>query len=618
MVQGRKYKDNVFTVNLYHDGIFICNLLRYVEGDMKQITDVNFDGMTFNDLREIVKRLVHGLVKRLYYCNVGSPLKSILKLKSDSDVDAFLPLGYENRMYVDLYVEHHNYDVLDFLLEETSDPEIVSASSDEYCSDDESGDIDGVDFHIEGDHNVVIKNFTITDPFLNQLCSNGGSFRGFINDPILCNRGNVEEDPDGSQIDPHYKIKKVISYPKHDPTMDWDKMKPVLGTRFDHPKQLKICLANYGVANGYQLWYAKKSGFRKAENRAKELGGHSKWFWAISGIPCVHAVAGYMHLNRDPNVGVSNHPPLPPVIRRMPRRPRKNRIKAPSENNSQVSRTGIRMTYSNCLEMGHNKKTCDKDPVPKTLKTRKPPGRKSQTESVAYASSRGRGRGGTGRGRTSRGRVGQEPQQQVDEDELRNALDHEYMEHLILKEEEKRMARDKERQDGARERYYEEQRQWDFDNDYLNPKNFTLSEDEMDVDAINMTTRPINLNVNTQESATVHTASGVVEPPIGEGFHNAFDVVEPAVAEGLDQEEMIDKVVIAKEGVSVASNTRGMIKGKKIATKTETAPALPFRIYHKNRGRSERIAKMQAKKFKIDDHGTGLSADKALSLSESE
>ncbi|GKA38974.1 hypothetical protein Tco_0731525 [Tanacetum coccineum] len=225
MVQGRKSKDNDFTVNLYHD--------------------------------EIVKRLVHGLVKRLYYCKVGSPLKSIKELKIYSDFDAFLLLGYENRMCVDLYVEHHDYDVLDFLLEETFNLELVSTSSDEYYSDDESEDIDGVDFYTEGDHNVVIKNFTTKDHFLNQLCSNGGSFRGFINDPIPCNRGNVEEDPYGSQIDPHYKIKKGISYPKHDPIMDWDKMEHVLGMRFDHPEQLKTCLANYGVANCYQLWFAK-------------------------------------------------------------------------------------------------------------------------------------------------------------------------------------------------------------------------------------------------------------------------------------------------------------------------------------------------------------------------
>nr|GEZ27757.1 splicing factor [Tanacetum cinerariifolium] len=166
---SRKSKDSVFTINLYHDGIFICNPLRYVEDDVKQITDVNFDGMNFNDLIEIVKRLVRGPVKSLYYCKVGSPLKSIKELKIDSDVDAFLLLGYENRMCVDLCVEHHDYDVLDFLLEETSDPELISASSDEYCFDDESEDIDGVDFHTEGDHNVVIKNFTTTDLLINRL-----------------------------------------------------------------------------------------------------------------------------------------------------------------------------------------------------------------------------------------------------------------------------------------------------------------------------------------------------------------------------------------------------------------------------------------------------------------
>ncbi|GJW29892.1 hypothetical protein Tco_0046767 [Tanacetum coccineum] len=102
----------------------------------------------------------------------------------------------------------------------------------------------------------------------------------------------------------------------------------------------------------------------------------------------------------------------------------------------------------------------------------------------------------------------------------------------------------------------------------INPENFTISEDEMDVDAINKTPTSNNLNV-----------------------------------------------VVAEEGVAVSSSTKKS-KGKKAAK--EPAPALPFRIYHKNKGRSKRIAKMQANKFKIDEHGYGLLADKALSLSESE
>ncbi|GKF87315.1 hypothetical protein Tco_0258192 [Tanacetum coccineum] len=34
-------------------------------------------------------------------------------------------------------------------------------------------------------------------------------------------------------------------------------MTHVLGMRYEHPEQLKQALANYRVANGYQLWYAR-------------------------------------------------------------------------------------------------------------------------------------------------------------------------------------------------------------------------------------------------------------------------------------------------------------------------------------------------------------------------
>ncbi|GJW80745.1 hypothetical protein Tco_0282180 [Tanacetum coccineum] len=42
------------------------------------------------------------------------------------------------------------------------------------------------------------------------------------------------------------------------------------------------------------------------------------------------------------------------------------------------------------------------------------------------------------------------------------------------------------------------------------------------------------------------------------------------------------------------------------------------RVYVKQRGRSERIAKMQGKKFKFDEHGTGSTPEKAFSVSKSE
>ncbi|GJU63943.1 zinc finger, PMZ-type containing protein [Tanacetum coccineum] len=71
----------------------------------------------------------------------------------------------------------------------------------------------------------------------------------------------MRKTPHVVQIDipksPSIKVKKGVVYPAFDPDIPWDKMEPILGMRFETPHQLKMALANYGVAHGYQLWYMK-------------------------------------------------------------------------------------------------------------------------------------------------------------------------------------------------------------------------------------------------------------------------------------------------------------------------------------------------------------------------
>ncbi|GJR69164.1 hypothetical protein Tco_0015229 [Tanacetum coccineum] len=252
-----RVRDKVFIVNLHHDGIFICNPIKYVYGELKQITYIDFEGMSFNDFHDVVSHLVLETVKRLYYCSIKSELKDGIKeLKTYKDVDDFLRVGYENKWFVNLYTEHHDYDVLDFLTIEGNVNETPFEYSDEYESSDEVKEIDYVDFHTKGEENVVIKNLSTQDPFLNKLCSNHGSFSGFIDEPLTVDLEPID-DPDAASIDPLYKVKRGVSYPKHDPTIPWNEMQPVLGMRYEHPEQLKLALANYDVANGYQLWYMR-------------------------------------------------------------------------------------------------------------------------------------------------------------------------------------------------------------------------------------------------------------------------------------------------------------------------------------------------------------------------
>ncbi|GJR26967.1 hypothetical protein Tco_1103199 [Tanacetum coccineum] len=159
-------------LNLHHDGIFIASPLRYVQGDLKQITDINFEG--------------------------------IKELKIYSDVQDF-----------------------------------VRWVNDEYYSSDEIEEFDDVDFHTEGEENVVIKNLTTHDPFLNKLCGNNRMFKDYLDESVPKTEGEALDDLDDAHIDPIHKAQKGVTYPKHDPTIPWNKMTPVLGMRYEHPEQLK-------------------------------------------------------------------------------------------------------------------------------------------------------------------------------------------------------------------------------------------------------------------------------------------------------------------------------------------------------------------------------------------
>ncbi|GJR50451.1 zf-CCHC domain-containing protein [Tanacetum coccineum] len=167
---------------------------------------LKFEGMSYVQFRDVIRKLVHGPVASLYYCKVGTPLRIGIKpIQNDSDVDQFVNFAYKNKWQINLYVEHSGYDVLDIRDQGETMADDGNESSDAYCSSDEE-DLSYVDFHSELDDNVVINTVSTNDPFLNKLCGDNPEFINLVDETVNENVETVEEDT--KNIDPVFNVKK--------------------------------------------------------------------------------------------------------------------------------------------------------------------------------------------------------------------------------------------------------------------------------------------------------------------------------------------------------------------------------------------------------------------------
>ncbi|GJR63158.1 hypothetical protein Tco_1505320 [Tanacetum coccineum] len=129
----------------------------------------------------------------LFSCLPESDLSDeIRELKNEQQFGDFLAVGLGNGGNIDLYVEHHGYDIHDWFPKDNDDLK-------DY--DEDECELDVISAFVEpqfiGEEEVIIQNSPGKD------------------------------------------------------------MVPILGKKFIDHEEMKIMLANYGVANGYQLWYKR-------------------------------------------------------------------------------------------------------------------------------------------------------------------------------------------------------------------------------------------------------------------------------------------------------------------------------------------------------------------------
>nr|GEU35269.1 hypothetical protein [Tanacetum cinerariifolium] len=231
----------------------------------KVIDDVDFDGLLYVQMYDIIGRVVLVSPRCLFFKLVDQPLVCLKSLNTNEDVGLFVKALYENDSIIDLYCEHNGYDTMEMIQNQIA-PKDQSIKPPFKCNVDDYAhsthenleDLkDIVDFEVEGEENVDITNSITDDPWLNKLAGKG-TFIGQTDDPTANLGGRFiheENDPEDDIVDLKFKAKKNICYPSFDPSTSWDKCKPIIGMKFENPLQLKHMLANYGVANGYELWF---------------------------------------------------------------------------------------------------------------------------------------------------------------------------------------------------------------------------------------------------------------------------------------------------------------------------------------------------------------------------
>ncbi|GJS76679.1 calcium/proton exchanger [Tanacetum coccineum] len=212
------------TITFYREGIFVGPPLEYLEGNKDTMKDLDFGNFTYG-------------------------------AKNKQQLANFVAVALGNGGHIDVYVEHHGYNIYDWFAKDNDDLE--DFDKDECILDDISSFVKEPQFI--GEEEVIIPNRCISDPFLNRLCKTDP--KKTTRNTFGTNEGNanalVEDEKEDQSVDPIYKAKPRIVYPGHDPNQPWKDMVPILRMKFTDHEEIKMMLANYGVANSYQLWYKR-------------------------------------------------------------------------------------------------------------------------------------------------------------------------------------------------------------------------------------------------------------------------------------------------------------------------------------------------------------------------
>ena len=224
--------DDLPSVELHYQGTFIPEPLVYFDPKRVSITDLDLQSMSFASFVSHLENVIDMRCKYLYFCLPSEARLShgLQALQNECDFSEFVEAATGSK--VNVYVDHDDEPIFEWIALELPEEDEAEDQDDE---EDEEVIPDGEKDH-EEDEEVISVRRTVNDHFLNKLC------------PI---ENDFEEGDEA-----------LPNYPRHDETQAWNKMEPELGMHFSSPSELKACLSNYAVANGYDLWYDRNDKHR--------------------------------------------------------------------------------------------------------------------------------------------------------------------------------------------------------------------------------------------------------------------------------------------------------------------------------------------------------------------
>ncbi|CAI9275405.1 unnamed protein product [Lactuca saligna] len=192
---------NFIVVDFHYNGQFAPNPLVYFDPNRASVRDVDFSGFGYEQFMEFLHKLTNSRSKDIYFCLPQESLGlGIHTLVNNGDYKEFLDLAYANDKRMNVYVDHHNEPIFDWIEAEESESENEDLDEDEDSVIQDSYSVD----HEEDDATYPFPaNKTARDRFLNILC-----------EPI------ESEDQDDEYVPPQY--------PVYDERQPWDQMKPII------------------------------------------------------------------------------------------------------------------------------------------------------------------------------------------------------------------------------------------------------------------------------------------------------------------------------------------------------------------------------------------------------